>query len=356
VHPGDGVVLITGSSGFIGSAFIEAFAGRFQLVGFDREGPPHPPPEADCVLVDLTSDESVIEACSQVREKYGRRIASVVHLAAYYDFSGSPSRLYEEITVRGTERLLKGLEGFEVEQLVFSSTMLVHAPTIPGEKITEESLLAATWPYPESKLKVEALLRERAGRIPVVNLRIAGVYDDACHSIPLAHQIERILEGHLTAHFYPGERSRGQSFVHLNDVVAALQRTVERRNLLGRHETFLIGEPETLSYEELQNEIGKLLHGRPWRTHRIPKPIAKFGAWVRDRMGNAFIKPWMIDRADDHYELDIAHARNVLGWEPARSLRGTLPRMIDALKEDPVGWYQENHLTLPNWIRRKAAG
>ena len=355
MNSGNGVILVTGSSGFIGAALISALTGRYRMVGFDREGPPHPPPEADCISVDLTSDESVNAACGEMRRKHGRRIAAVVHLAAYYDFSGSPSPMYDEITLRGTERLLKGLDGFEIEQFVFSSTMLVHAPTGPGERITEVSPLAPTWPYPESKLKTETLLRRQAGSIPTVILRIAGVYDDGCHSIPLAHQIERILEGHLTSHFYPGDRSRGQAFVHLDDTIRAIDQAIAKRNTLGREETFLIGEPETLSYEELQNEIGRLLRGKPWRTRRIPKPIAKFGAWVQDRLGHSFIKPWMIDRADDHYELDIRRARTVLEWEPSRSLRETLPRMIAALKRDPAGWYRENRLTPPKWITRKAA-
>ena len=42
-----------------------------------------------------------------VRERFGTRIASVIHLAAYYDFSGEPSEKYETITVQGTERLLR---------------------------------------------------------------------------------------------------------------------------------------------------------------------------------------------------------------------------------------------------------
>jgi len=57
-----------------------------------------------------------------------------------------------------------------------------------------------------------------------------------------------------------------------------------------------------------------------------------------------FIKPWMIDLADDHYALDITRARNVLTWEPQRSLRQSLPRIVARLKRDPAGWYRENGL------------
>src|SRR5918992_277651 len=85
-------------------------------------GQPHPPPEVGCVSTDVTSGESLQHALSNVRTRHGERIASVIHLAAYYDFSGEPSPQYDEITVRGTERLLRALQEFQVEQFVFSST------------------------------------------------------------------------------------------------------------------------------------------------------------------------------------------------------------------------------------------
>jgi nucleoside-diphosphate-sugar epimerase len=33
-----------------------------------------------------------------------------------------------------------------------------------------------------------------------------------------------------------------------------------------------------------------------------------------------FIKPWMIPHADDHFELDITRARELLGWQPQHRL------------------------------------
>jgi len=48
-------VLVTGSSGLIGSAVVERFAEHFTVVGLDRPGAPHPPPAADCVDVDLST-------------------------------------------------------------------------------------------------------------------------------------------------------------------------------------------------------------------------------------------------------------------------------------------------------------
>ena len=69
----------------------------------------------------------------------------------------------------------------------------------------------------------------------------------------------------------------------------------------------------------------------------------------------AFIRPWMIDRANDQYELDITRARTLLGWEPKRSLRETMPKMIAALKADPVAWYRENDLEPPSDLRAEVS-
>src|SRR5205809_836913 len=157
-----GVVLITGSSGSIGSAVMRRFAERFdQVVGFDRKAPAPPPPGCTALPVDITSDDSVREGLRVVREHHGAQIASVIHLAAYYDFLGKPSAQYEEITVRGTARLLHGLRdpGFTVGQFVFSSTMLVHRPGEPGQFISEEWPLEPSWAYPESKVRTEQLIR-----------------------------------------------------------------------------------------------------------------------------------------------------------------------------------------------------
>jgi nucleoside-diphosphate-sugar epimerase len=106
-----------------------------------------------------------------------------------------------------------------------------------------------------------------------------------------------------------------------------------------------------MSYAELQDRIGELLHGREWPTIRIPKAAAKVGAWVKDKLASeeepAFIKPWMVDLADQHYPVAIDRARAKLGWEPKRRLRETLDEMIASLKNDPQAWYQENGLPPP---------
>jgi len=348
MSPEKNIILVTGSNGRIGTAVMQRLTGRFSdVIGFDRKSPSPPPPGCTNIPVDVTSDESLQEGLRILREHHGTHIAAVVHLAAYYDFLGKPSPKYDEITVEGTRRLLHGLrEGFEVEQFIFSSTMLVHRPGEPGVFITEDSPIGPTWAYPESKVRTEALIRAERGAIPAVILRLAGVYDDACHSPPLAHQMQRIYERQFAGHLYSGETSHGQSYIHLDDVVDVIERTIQRRAQLPPEVAILVGEPETLSYDELQHSFQRLILGESWETHNVPGPIAKTGAWLQDLIPgqDPFIKPWMINRANDHYALDITRARALLGWMPQRSLRETLPKMVAALKADPIGWYREQGL------------
>lgn len=350
------VVLITGSEGLIGDAAVRGLQGSYGVSQFDIVRPHKQPEEGSFIPCNLTEDQSVERALETLRQRRGSRLASVIHLAAYYDFSGRPSPLYEELTVEGTRRLLRGLQSFDVEQFLFTSTMLVMKPASLGEELKEHSATQAEWDYPKSKLLTEQVIREERGGIKAVLLRIAGVYDDDCHSIPLAQQISRIYEKQIEGYFFPGDAEKGQSFVHRDDLIDCFRKVIERRKQLDDVETFLIGDPEVMSYEELQDAIGELIHDHEWPAIRIPKSVAKAGAWVQDKLDSdePFIKPWMIDLADQHYPLSIGKARKRLRWKPKRHLRSTLPRMVGALLSDPAKWYAENHLKLPSGMDEKA--
>jgi nucleoside-diphosphate-sugar epimerase len=351
-----GVILVTGSCGRIGAGIVKKLGPDFRMVGFELLKAFYASANEELVPCDISSDESVAQALSHIKSFYGTSISSVIHLAAYYSFKEKKSPLYDKITVEGTRRLLRGLRNFNVEQFIFSSTMLVHAPCQPGQKITEDSPIKPRWAYPISKVKTEKVIHDERGEIPIVILRISGVYDDECHSIPISQQIQRIYENQTNAHLFSGNITHGSDYMHMNDLVDAIAQCVKLRRVLPRELTLLIGEGKTLSYDYLQNRISSLLFQKEMHTYSLPKPLAKVGAWVENHapLGeHEFIQPWMIDLADDHYDLDISRAKQALKWSPKHALDKSLVTMINLLKNDPIAWYKKNGLHMSDAIKKR---
>ncbi|MQW85628.1 NAD-dependent epimerase/dehydratase family protein [Sinorhizobium saheli] len=339
-------ILITGSSGFLGRAIADALSDSYRVIGFDVVAP-KAPDSLETIEIDLTSDDSVGAAVKALGKRCGGRLASVIHLAAYYDTTGKQNPKYDAVNVEGTRRLLAALQALETEQFIFASTLLVHAPSPEkGVRIDENAPLEPSWAYPKSKAETEEVVAKEHGKIRTVILRLAGVYDEDCRAAFIAQQIARIFERRPTAYLFSGDLGAGQPYLHKDDLVESFRRTVERRAELPDGCALLIGEEETLSYGDLQKRIGRLVHGEDWRTLVLPQGLAKSGAWLQTEVldQDTDIRPWMIESSDDHYEIDISRARSLLGWTPRHGLGETLPEMIRRLKEDPTEWYAKNKL------------
>ena len=184
----------------------------------------------------------------------------------------------------------------------------------------------------------------------------------------MAQQMARIYERDFQSYFYSGiDAGRaGDGLPRGHGRRLPPRRRPPRRRCRPRRE-ILIGEPDAIGYDALQDELGRLIHGEEdWPTLRVPKPVAALGAWAQgklepvvpdaiDQGEEPFIKPFMVVMADDHYALDIRRAHELLGWEPRHQLRDELPKMVAALKDDPVGWYEAQRCHPAGVARAEAA-
>ena len=353
------LVLITGAAGNLGQTLVRSLSDTYRVVGLDRMAQ-----EASFPILqaDFSSAASIELALHKLRGSFGARIASVVHLVAYFDFSNADDPRYRSVNVEGTRHLLRALQAFEVEQFVYASTMLVHAPCRPGERIDESHPIGPRWAYPRSKAAAEEVVWQEHGAIPCVNLRLAGVYDDQSLVPTMAQQFARIYERDMQSYFYSGSTLVGQAMLHRDDMLDAFRRTIDRRRALGSETAILVGEADAIGYDALQDRLGALMHGvDDWPTLQVPKSLAAAGLWAQARLepvipdaidkGQApFVRPFMAEMADDHYALNTRRARDLLGWEPHHSFKDELPRLVQSLKDDPPGWYRRNGVTPPHWV------
>lgn len=353
------VVLITGAAGNLGRSLARALERRYRVVGLDSQAVDA---AYSVIEIDLGKADSVARAMEEVRAQYGARIACVIHLAAYFDFTGEDKPQYRAVNVEGSRHLVRALRDFDVGLFLYSGTMLVHRPGESGERIDESAPIEPGWAYPKSKAEAEEAIREEAGDMPLLFLHLAGLYDEKISVPTFAHQIARIYERDFQSHLYSGDTDAGQAMIHREDMIDAFIRAVDRRENFTGETVILVGEPETLGYADLQDRIGALIHGEEeWPTLRVPAPVAAAGAWVQDKAEpiipdalddgeRPFIQPFMTRMASDHYEIDIARARNLLGWEPRYRLADELPAIVATLKEDPAAWYEANGVPPPAFV------
>ncbi|MGR3466496.1 MAG: NAD-dependent epimerase/dehydratase family protein, partial [Shimia sp.] len=257
-------VLITGADGKIGKALTARLSDRYEIIGSDLDD------SHGSIACDLSDPASVSSMVTQVTSASGGRIASVVHLAGYYDFTGRDDPMYREVNERGTLNLLDALgqADLAVEQFLYAGTMLIHEAGDPGERIDEAAPIRPGWAYPESKARTEEIIEDEApGGMRTLRLHLAGLYDDTTAVPTLAHQIARIYERGPMARLYAGDLSAGQALIHLEDMLDAFEAAIDRRQNIPDDTVILVGEEKALSFDAIQERLGELLHGESnWRT------------------------------------------------------------------------------------------
>jgi dihydroflavonol-4-reductase len=120
IVPGDRVV-VTGASGFIGSAVVRALRARgAQVVAVVQEG-------VDCRNLDGIDAERVT---ADIRDAPAIELACVgarfvFHLAAMYRFWARDPRIFYDVNVGGTLNVLAGARAARCERVVFTSSVAV---------------------------------------------------------------------------------------------------------------------------------------------------------------------------------------------------------------------------------------
>jgi len=109
----------------------------------------------------------------------------------------------------------------------------------------------------------------------------------------------------------------------------------------------MVGEDVPITYRDVQNTASRELLGHDLSVRRVPKFFARQGARVMDRFAawrgdRAFIQPWMIDYAGEHFELDTAKTVEDLGWKPQHDMRQELPEIVARARDHTDEWRARN--------------
>jgi UDP-glucose 4-epimerase len=287
-------ILVTGSSGFVGSHLVEELKRR------------------DVEVVTLTdSEERKIDVKDWQKIKEIDDIDAVYHLAAktYVPFSFENPRETYEINVLGTLNILELCRLRDVEKIVFVSSYVYGLPRyLP---IDEEHPVQPTNPYMRSKVLGEELCRAYNNDFGVkcIILRPFNVYGVGQSGDFLIPSIISQLRGRKIELKDPAPK---RDYIHVSDLLTAL---IKAEKFDGDFEIFNIGQEKSYSVKEIVDKIVQLC-----------------GKEIKINYKNERRKNEIMDVI-----ADIKKARTTLGWEPKVRLEEGLRSCISGFKESEMG-------------------
>jgi nucleoside-diphosphate-sugar epimerase len=141
-------IFITGASGFVGGAFVKAYAKEHQITAMSRS-------EKSDAAIKALGATPMRAALGEVRTEQLKGFDAVVHCAAYVEEWG-PWSEYWRVNVAGTKELLVAAKGADVKRFVHIGT---EAALFYGQHmrdVDEHYPLALDSPFPYSRTKAHA--------------------------------------------------------------------------------------------------------------------------------------------------------------------------------------------------------
>ncbi len=314
-------IAVTGASGFAGSWIARELAARgHEVHAFGRR------PAGDLA----------VEIPNYVQWDITRRrtmasVDAVVHCAAHVGHWGAEPP-YHAVNVEGTRNVLDTFP--TAEPFVYVSTSSVYAPGHDGS-VTETSPVggAGLTAYARTKAEGERVVAMSGKR--AIILRPHVVYGPGDTTL-LPRLLAARRKGMLVV---PGDGRNRISVTH----VLNLSHAVERALLsAGAEGVFNIADAECPLVDELLEATFERL-ALPTRLIHLPRRVAWAVAWTVEmaarRLGRArepLLTRYVVASLADEHRLDIARARESLGYDPRWTFRDPWPEPSRAARA-PAG-------------------
>lgn len=324
--------LITGASGFIGSAVLR----HLVVAGFETRALMRPASDRHNLrgtpceevtgdLTDTASLEAALEGCE-----------ALFHVAADYRlWVPDPASIYRT-NVTGTGNLMRAALKAGVKRIVYTSsvaTLGLMPDRSPADESTPSSLADMIGHYKRSKFlaeeEVRRLAREEGLPVVIVNPS-APVGPRDVRPTPTGRMIVDAASGKMPAYV-----DTGLNVVHVDDVAEGHLLAFER-GVVG--ERYILGG-ENLSLREILEEVARLTGGKPPRIrlpHGLVLPIAYLAEAVARLKGDGGEPMVTVDG------VRLAKKFMYFRCDKAVTALGYRSRPARQAIADAVAWFRDN--------------
>lgn len=304
-------VLVTGASGFVGSALLRHLATQeVDLVVAARSG--YTPSCSECVF-DVGDINAETDWSTAIHD-----VDVVVHVAglAHLEQRASADALaaFRSVNFDGTLNLARQAVAAGVRRLIFISSIGVNGYQ-GGRSLTADDSPAPVDFYAQSKWEAEQalMLLVKESALEVVIIRPPLVYGTGAPGNfgKLVRAVSRGIPLPL------GAVKNRRTLVALENLVDLIRVCITHPD--AANQVFLAGDAEDISTTELLKCVAKALN-KPALLLPVPVGMMAFGAGLlgkRDR----------IEKICGDLQVDITKTRQVLGWNPPVSVRVALCRI-----------------------------
>lgn len=314
-------VLVTGATGFVGTALVDRLHGSeyFHVRVALRRGESAMPPDVETISVgDLGANTEWGSALAGVH--------TVVHLAARVhimsDNVHDPLVEFRRTNVAGTLNLATQAAANGVRRFIFLSSIKVHGEcTSLGKPFTVVDAPAPMDPYGISKYEAEIGLRRLVGTdMEIVVIRPPLVYGPRVKGNFL-RLLSWIYRG-VPLPFANVDNRR--SFVGIHNLTALIERCITHPAASGQ--TFLVADDSDISTGDLVRRLAAVMGKRPC-LFAVPLSLTRS---VLKRVGRQELS----QRVFGSLQVDAKMTRDILEWEP--------PFTMTAGLEEVGRWYLQS--------------
>jgi nucleoside-diphosphate-sugar epimerase len=302
-------VLVTGTSGFIGSHLADLLSrAGSDVLGLDMRAPLYRPAGVTYVQCDILDREQLIDEVTRFAPD------ALLHLAARTDLDDHAELVDYAANIEGVANVIDAIRATpSIRRTICTSSQLVFTL---GEQPLNDTDYKASTTYGQSKIRTEEIWREaRGGGTTWCIVRPTTIWGPRMN--PHYLKFFRMLRS--GRYFHVGTGPTQKSYGYVGNSVFQYKRLLEARADEVRGKTFYLADYEPLSIEDWAERLRIALKGPPIRT--VPKSVATALARVGDLLNKIGwtefpFNSFRLRNVLTPYVLDLGATRSVCGDLP----------------------------------------